>query len=267
MKHITRHHSVCICVIALIGYVLLLCACGVDSTQRATNGFGMTTASQSGDGSTTVSSIELSSASVRAASTVGITVNLAQPSPQGGVTVQVATSDPLTVKVPATLQIPAGQTSATIELAAAAMPTSSSVVITASNGDSTARARVNVASPTAGASANAEHEPLATSNATGNPNATFKGCWYKTRKARYQGVEISVGTAGSYPFNAVLYNGTTCNASDVADQFGFGNPLTLGKETYIFWFADFMNKTNMSALWYLGNQKSKCVAYTVAPTC
>jgi hypothetical protein len=266
MKCLTRHHSVCLCMIALAEYLLLVSACGVNSPQSATNGFAMTTARQTGDASTTVSSIELSSAGVTAASTVGITVNLAQPSPQGGVTVQLSSSDPLTLKVPATLQIPAGQTSATIELATAAVPRSSSVVITASNGDSTARALVKIA-PVVGTNTDVLHEPLATNDATGNPSATFKGCWYKTRKARYQGVEISVGAAGTYPFNAVLYNGTTCNASDVADQFGFGNPLTFGKETYVFWFTDFMNKTNMSALWYLGNQKSKCVAYTVAPTC
>lgn len=263
MKCFMRRHSVCVSLIALTGFLLLFSGCGMDSPQIAAHGFAMTTASQTG---ITISSIELSPASVTSGSAVTITVNLAEPSPAGGVTVQLASSDPLTVKVPATLRIAAGQSSATVELSASASPSSPSVVITASNGDSMARASVDLASA-AGTSTDAMHEPLATSNATGNPNATFKGCWYKTKKARYQGVEISVDAAGSYPFNAVLYNGTTCNASDVADQFGFGNPLSLGKETYIFWFTDFMNKTNMSALWYLGNQKSKCVAYTVAPTC
>ncbi len=263
MKCFMMHHSVCACLISLTGFLLLFSGCGVNSTQSAAHGFSMTSASQT---ATTVSSIELSSATVTRGSAVAITVNLAEPSPAGGFTVQLASSDPLTVKVPATLDVAAGQSSATVEVSASASPRSPSVVITASNGDSMARASVNLASG-AGTSTDAMHEPLATSNATGNPNATFKGCWYKTKKARYQGVEISVGAAGSYPFNAVLYNGTTCNASDVADQFGFGNPLTLGKETYIFWFTDFMNKSNMSALWYLGNQKSKCVAYTVAPTC
>lgn len=101
-----------------------------------------------------------------------------------------------------------------------------------------------------------------------DPDATFKGCWYKTKAGRYQAIEISVGTAGTYPFNALLYHGTTCDKNDYADQFGFGDPLTLGKADYIFWFSAFKNETNMSALWYLGNQTSKCVAYTATtPLC
>jgi hypothetical protein len=264
MTCFTKNHTACSCLISLTGFLLLFSGCGINSTQSAAHGFGMTTASQT---SATVSSIEVNSTSVNSSGgSVAITVDLAEPSPAGGVTVQLSSSDPLTVKVPATLHIAAGQSSATVELSASASPRSPSVVITASDGDSLARASVNLASA-AGTRTDAMQEPLAMSNATGNPNATFKGCWYKTKKARYQGVEISVGAAGSYPFNAVLYNGTTCKPTDVADQFGFGNPIALGKETYIFWFTDFMNKRNMSALWYLGNQKSKCVAYTVAPTC
>jgi hypothetical protein len=104
-------------------------------------------------------------------------------------------------------------------------------------------------------------------NPVSNPNATFKGCWYKTGKNRYQAVDTSVGIAGTYPFNAVLYNGTTCNPADKADQFGFGDPLTLGKANYTFWFSDFKNRSNMSAIWYLGSENSKCVSYATAPTC
>ena len=102
--------------------------------------------------------------------------------------------------------------------------------------------------------------------ATGNPNATFKGCWYKSGKNRFQAVEIKVGNPGTYPFNALLYHGTTC--STYADQFGYGDPLGLGNGTYIFWFDAFKNDTNMSALWYLGDQTSKCMVYTAStPTC
>jgi hypothetical protein len=102
----------------------------------------------------------------------------------------------------------------------------------------------------------------------GNPNATFKGCWYKSKKNRYQAVEIKVGNPGTYPFNALLYHGTTCNTNDYADQFGYGDPLGLGNGTYIFWFDAFKNDTNMSALWYLGDQMSKCMVYTATtPIC
>lgn len=110
-----------------------------------------------------------------------------------------------------------------------------------------------------------EGEP-SLADATGNPNATFKGCWYKSGKNRFQAVEIKVGNPGTYPFNALLYHGTTC--STYADQFGYGDPLALGDGTYIFWFDAFKNDTNMSALWYLGDQTSKCMVYTATtPTC
>ena len=100
-----------------------------------------------------------------------------------------------------------------------------------------------------------------------NPNATFKGCWYKQSGHQYQGVDISVGTPGTYPFNAVLYHGSTCDPTKFADQFGFGQQLTLGDFTYTFWFTDFADQTDMSALWYLGDESSQCVNYAVAPTC
>jgi len=53
---------------------------------------------------------------------------------------------------------------------------------------------------------------------SGSPNATFKGCWYTQGAHKYQAVDISVGNPGTYPFNALLYHGTTCNSSDVVDR-------------------------------------------------
>ena len=105
------------------------------------------------------------------------------------------------------------------------------------------------------------------SASSANPHATFKGCWYKKDTHRYQAVDMAVGTSGTYAFNAILYHGTTCNTNDFADQFGFGQSLNLGEANYIFWFTDFADKTNMSALWYLGDEKSQCVSYAHAPNC
>lgn len=102
---------------------------------------------------------------------------------------------------------------------------------------------------------------------SGNPNATFKGCWYKQGGRRYQAVDISVGTAGTYSFNALLYHGATCNPKDKADQFGYGEPLQLGRGSYTFWFTAFANHPNMSALWYLGDEVSQCISYVDAPDC
>lgn len=112
-----------------------------------------------------------------------------------------------------------------------------------------------------------DQDALRLSAAARNPHATFKGCWYKQEKRRYQAVDMAVGAAGTYAFNAILYYGTTCNSHDVADQIGFGGPQSLSKANYIFWFTAFANKTNMSALWYLGDERSQCVSYADAPDC
>jgi hypothetical protein len=118
---------------------------------------------------------------------------------------------------------------------------------------------------------NAEKAP-ANINADGsrgasNPEAKFKGCWLKQGKKYYQAVDLSVGVPGSYAFNAILYHGATCNPNDVADQIGFGEPITFGDFGYTFWFDAFANQKNMSAIWYLGGQNSKCVNYEIAPMC
>jgi hypothetical protein len=72
---------------------------------------------------------------------------------------------------------------------------------------------------------------------------------------------------GTVAFNATLYFGATCDPNKRADQFGFGNPLTLGGFGYIFWFHDFPDQPNTSAIWMVGNQTSQCVDYSVAPDC
>jgi len=100
-----------------------------------------------------------------------------------------------------------------------------------------------------------------------NPNATFKGCWYKQNGHRYQAVDVSVGNPGTYAFNAVLYYGATCDPSKFADQFGFGQLIPFGDFGYTFWFSDFKDQTDMSALWYVGDENSQCVNYAVAPGC
>jgi hypothetical protein len=108
---------------------------------------------------------------------------------------------------------------------------------------------------------------LQVTSGSSNPDATFKGCWYRQGGHRYQAVNVSVANPGTYPFNAVLYYGATCNPNDFADQFGFGQLIKFGGFGYIFWFTDFKDQKNMSALWYVGNQSSQCVNYTVAPDC
>jgi hypothetical protein len=100
-----------------------------------------------------------------------------------------------------------------------------------------------------------------------NPGATFRGCWYKQGSNRYQGVDFSVANPGTYPFNANLYYGTTCNPNQQADEFGFGTELNFGTFDYTFWFTAFANQTDMSAIWQVGTDQSECMNYESAPGC
>jgi hypothetical protein len=100
---------------------------------------------------------------------------------------------------------------------------------------------------------------------SGGSVGTLHGCWYHANGHKYQGVRFSMNSAGTVPFDAVLYFGATC--SQFADRFGFGRPLALGGFGYIFWFSDFKDQTGTSAIWMVGNQTSQCVDYSTAPDC
>ncbi len=103
--------------------------------------------------------------------------------------------------------------------------------------------------------------------ASSGPGATFQGCWYQQNGHRYQGVAISVANPGTYPFDADLYSGATCDPNNWRDEFGFGTPLNFGGFGWIFWFTDWADQSDMSAFWYVGSDKSQCVSYAVAPDC
>ena len=56
--------------------------------------------------------------------------------------------------------------------------------------------------------------------------------------------------------------------NDWADEFGYGQLLQFSPDyEWTFWFTHFPNQTNMSAIWYVGNEQSQCVNYNVAPDC
>jgi hypothetical protein len=95
----------------------------------------------------------------------------------------------------------------------------------------------------------------------------LKGCTLKMSGHKYQAVEFTMNEAATVDFNGTLYFGAICNPNQWADQFGFGNPLTLGGFGFTFWFTDFADQMNTSAIWTVGNQTSQCVDYSVAPDC
>jgi hypothetical protein len=285
------------------------------------------------------------------AASIEVRIELTQAAPEGGIVVQLQSSDAGVIATPATVTIPAGHFSAMIPVATKSVDAQTTVAITATYEDTVAGASLTVAPPatapftvavqpssltkSAGQSATAkvttkiatgyDHalqlkasnlpagvsltftpavipapgdgaskaaltlpsniktgtysiRVIATGGATSesatltlkvtpNPDATFRSCWHKENGYRYQAVDISVGNPGTYPFNANLYYGTTCNPNQQADEFGFGTPLTFGGFGYTFWFTDFANQSDMSAIWQVGTDQSQCVNYEVAPSC
>ena len=165
----------------------------------------------------------------------------------------------LTVAVPAGVSVHfnpkvipapgAGTSSATIKVPSSGVTGTHAIHVTASEGTTSSKATLTLKVPAS------------------DPGATFRGCWQRQNGHSYQGVQFSLADPGTYPFDAVLYFGTSCNPNNWADEFGFGTPLTFGGFDYTFWFTDFADQTDMSALWHVGSDTSQCVNYKVAPTC
>ena len=97
--------------------------------------------------------------------------------------------------------------------------------------------------------------------------ATFQGCVYSSNGNRYQAAGIRLSQPATVTFDANLYYGPSCNPNQWADRFGFGQSLNFGTFTYYFWFSDFANQLNMSAIWKINNQSSACINYATAPPC
>lgn len=342
--------------ILVAGALLGLVGCG--SGPRPTNSGNFSGAaaseseSESGASHAAVASVRLSSAYAMGGTSTKITVNMTQPAPGEGAVVQLKSSDASVVTIPATVTIPSGQTSATVEVSASQVKDARTVAISAVYGDTVAGTALSVAPatvsgftvvvqpssvtivpgksasakvitklaagynhglqlkvsnvptgvsvslvpawiPAPGAGTSIVHITVANTVAPGiysmvvrasdgkithsaglsltvassDAGATFQGCWHHNNGHRYQGVRISVANPGTYPFDAVLYRGATCNPANFADEFGFGTPLNFGGFGYIFWFRDFADQSDMSAFWHVGKDRSQCVSYAVAPDC
>lgn len=143
----------------------------------------------------------------------------------------------------------AGTSKAVVKVAATVPPGTYSIRFTATDGTASRNAKLTLKVASTG------------------PGATFRGCWYKESGHRYQGVQLSVANPGTYPFDAVLYRGPSCDPAQFADEFGYGTPLNFGGFGFIFWFADFADETDTSAIWHVGNNQSQCVNYAAAPDC
>ncbi len=355
---LTLHKYLYLSRIVVAGVFLVLAGCGSGTQPMNSGNFSGTFATQSDRAAGTLSSragvasVTLSPARLIGGASTLITVNLAQPAPDGGLTVQLKSSDASVVATPATVRIPSGQTSASVAASTLPVSDATTVAISALYGDTVAGTALAVDStttppftitlhpytvtiapgqsgsskittkvttgyshalqltvsnvpagvsvtltpkviPAPGAGSSEAAIKVAGSVALGSyairvtasngttsknakltlkvalpgPGATFQGCWYQSGGHRYQGVRISVANPGTYPFDAILYYGTTCDPNNWADEFGYGTPLNFGAFDWIFWFTDFADQSDMSAFWYVGSDKSECVNYTTAPDC
>jgi hypothetical protein len=337
----------------LAASVVTFAGCGTPSQQAPSGAFaGKAIRDNSNAGSAiAVGSVTLAPSQLTAGKTAQVTVHLTAAAPNGGVTVQLGTSDESVVTTPVDVIVPAGWSSASATAATHSVKASTQVAISAIYNSTVASAVLTV-NPAASApftisvqpstltespgqsasvkiatkiSAGYDHSlqlkdsnlpagvSLAfnpstipapgdgTSDATitipsdlkpgtysihvtatdgttsegttltlkvsDSPGATFQGCWYKQNGFRYQGVKLAVANPGTYPFDADLYYGPTCDPNHQADEFGFGTPLNFGSFDYIFWFTAFPGQTDMSAVWHVGADQSQCVNYKVAPSC
>lgn len=344
--------------IVLAGALFGLAGCGSRSRPMSSGNFSATAAipgdraigaANSGTG---VANVKLSADHLVGGTSTEITVSLTQPAPDGGVAVQLRSSDDSIVATPATVRIPSGQSTATVMASTSLVGAAITVAITALYGDTVVGTSLRIAAATktqftitvepstitlaAGKSGSAKittrvttgyshalqltasnvptgvsvtltptvipapgagssQAAITVSNnvapgtysislkasdgktsqsatltlkvTSSDAGAKFRGCWYKANGHRYQGVRISVANPGTYPFDAVLYHGATCDPNQFADEFGFGTPIYFGGFDYIFWFADFADQSALSALWHVGGDRSQCVSYATAPDC
>jgi hypothetical protein len=344
----TLSKRTCVWQILFAAALLGLAGCGSGTQTPSSGNFSATSTS----GGNSATSITLSSAQVIAGDSTEVTISLAQPAPDGGADLQLTTSDASALALPATVRIPAGQTSATVSAITSPASSATTVSITAlfadtlsstalailpaapsqftvalqpstvtiapgHSGSSVVTTKVTagykhaltltatnlpagvsvtftpsvIPSPGAGTSkaviavqssvkvgtysfrvtasdgTTSQNATLTLKLAVKDPGAKFRGCWYHSAGHRYQGVDISVANPGKYPFDAGLYRGATCDPNNQADEFGFGTLLNFGGFDWIFWFADFGDQADTSALWHVGKDTSQCVSYATAPDC
>jgi hypothetical protein len=96
---------------------------------------------------------------------------------------------------------------------------------------------------------------------------SWQGCMRSTNGQTHQAIDFNLSEAATLPFNATLYFGANCSPANWADQFGFGQDIPFGGFSYIYWFRDFPNQPNTSAIWTVGKQSSGCINYTAVPAC
>lgn len=102
---------------------------------------------------------------------------------------------------------------------------------------------------------------------SGGSVVSVRGCGYSQVGLTYEAVSFTVTKAITLPFDAKLYYGPGCVSTELADEFGFGQKISFDADSYIFWFGDFPDNPDTSAIWTIGSLSSGCINYSSAPPC
>jgi hypothetical protein len=135
--------------VLLVASLICLAGCGSSSPSSHAGSFAGTTAggSSASGSSVGVASVALDSVQLTGGAQTTITVNLTQPAPSGGITVQLQSSDASIASLPSTLTVPAGATSASAAVPTSAVTAATSVSLTASYEGTLAGASLHVSAP------------------------------------------------------------------------------------------------------------------------
>ena len=99
------------------------------------------------------------------------------------------------------------------------------------------------------------------------PVAFVRGCGYSQVGFTYEAVSFTVTKAISLPFDGKLFYGPGCVSTELADEIGNGQKLSFDADSYIFWFGEFPDNPNTSAIWTIGSKSSGCINYSAVPAC
>jgi hypothetical protein len=96
-----------------------------------------------------------------------------------------------------------------------------------------------------------------------------EACWYERDGQEFQAMpfDAQIPTPpGGLPIEATLYYGsTTCSPDSFTDN--LNDFQTLVYSGGLFFFTNYPNFAESSAIWSLGNQSTGCVSYQEAPLC
>jgi hypothetical protein len=202
-----------------------------------------------------ISGLALVPSTVEGGNPVVGTLTLTKPATASG---QVNLTTGSGASAQSSINLAQGQSSATFVVNTSPVTVNVTTTVTATYNNSKVAATLIITPPV---SAPLPATPPA---AAGTPIA-FYGCIYRENGVAYQAVKFQA--SGTLAFDGKLYWGATCSSSQLTDEIGFGVLQSFGGFSWKYWFIHYGDKLNTSAIWTVGDQKSQCIDYSIAPDC